>query len=171
MQERHRKAQRGWVGFPTIMIITAISDEECRSVFARGSIARLGCSLDNQPYILPIFYAYEPDSIYVFSTFGQKIEWMRVNPKVCVQVDEIANQANWVSVIANGTYQELPDSQDSVERNHARQLLEKQHQWWLNALAERRSQVDDLLIAPLFFRIQTISMTGLRARDSEKAAG
>jgi nitroimidazol reductase NimA-like FMN-containing flavoprotein (pyridoxamine 5'-phosphate oxidase superfamily) len=43
--------------------------------------------------------------IYALSTVGQKIEWMRQNPKVCLQVDEIANQSEWMSVIANGTYE------------------------------------------------------------------
>jgi uncharacterized protein len=86
---------------------------------------------------------------------------MRQNPKVCVQVDEITNQSEWVSVIANGAYEELPGPADSAERTHARRLLEKQHR--LNALAERRAKVEDLLIDPLFFRIHADSMSGLRA--------
>lgn len=164
------KHHGAWVDLPAIMMINKITEKECRAVLARGSIARLGCCLDNQPYVVPIFFAYEPDYIYVFSTFGQKIEWMRRNPKVCVQVDEIANQSHWVSVIANGTYDELPDPQHSVERTHARKLLEKQHRWWLNALAERRAKVNDLLIDPLFFRIHTDSITGLRASANGEAA-
>src|SRR6516164_7479233 len=151
------------------MIINEITGEECREVLARGSIGRLGCSLDNQPYVVPICFAYEPDYFYVFSTFGQKIEWMRANPKVCVQVDEIANQSQWVSVIANGTYEELGEPQSLVESTHARQLLEKRHRWWLNALAERRARGNDLY--PLFFRIHTDSMTGLRAMPEEEGAG
>lgn len=39
---------------------------------------------------MPIFLAWESDYIYVLSTFGQKIEWMRTNPKVCVEIEEIA---------------------------------------------------------------------------------
>jgi nitroimidazol reductase NimA-like FMN-containing flavoprotein (pyridoxamine 5'-phosphate oxidase superfamily) len=94
---------------------------------------------------------------------------MRANPKVCVQVDEIANQSQWVSVIANGTYEELGEPQSLVESTHARQLLEKRHRWWLNALAERRARGNDLY--PLFFRIHTDSMTGLRAMPEGEGAG
>lgn len=145
------------------MIINEMTEKECRAVLSRGLIGRIGCSLDNQPYVVPIYFAYEPDYIYVLSTFGQKIEWMRTNPKVCIQVDEIESQSQWASVIANGIYEELPEPQYSTERAHARSLLQKQHQWWLNAMAERQTKSNELLIEPLFFRMHTDSMTGLRA--------
>jgi hypothetical protein len=48
---------------------------------------------------------------------------MRTNPKVCIQIDEIANQSEWLSVIINGSYQELPEPQYTDERAHARKLL------------------------------------------------
>jgi len=112
--------------------------------------------------------AYEDGYIYVFSTLGQKIEWMRANPKVCVQVDEINAQSDWVSVIANGEYEELPDPQRGDERAHARRLMEKRHHWWLNALAERRIQLRDQDITPVFFRIHVSAVTGMRGRAEEK---
>ena len=31
------------------------------------------------------------DYLYSFSTVGQKIEWMRANPNVCVETDEVTN--------------------------------------------------------------------------------
>ena len=74
------------------MRIYELSGEECRLALARSSIGRLGCSHENQPYVVPISLAYECDYIYALSTLGQKIEWMRTNPRVCVQVDEIENQ-------------------------------------------------------------------------------
>ncbi len=145
------------------MVINKMTEKECGELLARASLGRLGCSLDNQPYVVPIYFAYEPDYIYVLSTFGQKIEWMRANPKVCVEVEEIARQSEWMSVIANGRYQELPEPQYTAEREHARQLLGKRHRWWQNPFAERQLRAGDDLIDPLFFRIHTDSMTGLRA--------
>jgi len=145
------------------MKIHEIPEDECRAVLARNAIGRLGCALDNQPYVVPILFAYEPDYVYAFSTVGQKIEWMRSNPKVCLQVDEIAGQSQWTSVLVNGTYEELPDPPRSVERAHARELLEQKHIWWLNAVAGRREKQSEVLIDPVFFRIQASSITGLRA--------
>jgi nitroimidazol reductase NimA-like FMN-containing flavoprotein (pyridoxamine 5'-phosphate oxidase superfamily) len=153
-----------------IMIIDEMTEQECRTVLARGSIGRIGCALEAQPYVVPIYFAYEPEYVYVLSTFGQKIEWMRANPKVCVQVDEIASQLQWVSVIANGIYEELPEPRFSNERAHARSLLQKQHRWWLNALAERQAKSNEVLIEPLFFRIRIDSMTGLRATAAGESA-
>ena len=145
------------------MVITQMTEEECRAFLASASLGRLGCSRDNQPYVVPIYFAYEPDFVYVLSTFGQKTEWMRANPKVCLEVDEITNQSQWMSVIAIGRYQELPEPQFTAEREHARTLLGKRYLWWQNALGERQLRSGDHAIAPLFFRIHVDSITGLRA--------
>jgi hypothetical protein len=109
--------------------------------------------------------AYEPGFIYVFSTYGKKIEWMRANPKVCVEIDEVKSQTEWVSVLATGRFEELPEPQFEMERAHARELLQKRHHWWLNALAERRKSEPDESITPLFFRIHIGSVTGLRSQN------
>jgi hypothetical protein len=102
------------------MVINEMTQEECGAFLASASLGRLGCALDSEPYVVPIYFVYEPDYIYALSTFGQKIEWMRANPKVCLEVDQIANQSQWMSVIATGSYQELPEPQFSAERDHAR---------------------------------------------------
>jgi uncharacterized protein len=145
------------------MQIESMNETDCREVLSRASLARLACSLNDEPYVVPVVIAYEADYLYVFSTFGKKIKWMRANPKVCVQVDELKGQSDWASVIVYGEFQELVEPQFTDQRDHARRLLEKRHQWWLNALAERRSQLTDQEIKPIFFRIRAHSMSGLRA--------
>ena len=153
------------------MVITRMTEEECRAFLASSSLGRLGCSLDNQPYVVPIYFAYEPDFIYVLSTLGQKNEWMRANPKICLEVDEIRNQSEWISVIAIGRYQELPEPQFTAEREQARTLLGKRELWWQNALGERQLRLGDHAIAPLFFRIHIDSITGLRATGRPAESG
>lgn len=145
------------------MSIQEMTEKDCRAFLAGASLGRLACSFEDQPYVLPIYFAYDPDYAYALSTFGQKTEWMRANPKVCLEVDEIADQANWASVIAAGSYEELPEPQFADEREHARKLLAQRHSWWLNALAERQLKQGTDMISPLFFRIKIESMTGLRA--------
>ncbi|HTZ97083.1 MAG TPA: pyridoxamine 5'-phosphate oxidase family protein [Terriglobales bacterium] len=147
------------------MKINPLTDKECSDFVSRISLGRLGCALDNQPYVLPIYFAHDGDNIYGLATFGQKIEWMRANPKVCVQVDEIRSEGRWTSVILNGQYQELPEPEFAEERARARQLLEKRHRWWLNAMGERLMKSSDHLVEPLFFRVKIDSMSGLRAGD------
>jgi len=150
------------------MMVQEIGEKECLEVLSRASIGRLGCALENQPYVVPVYFAYQPGEIYLFSTAGKKIEWMRANPKVCLEVEEV-HSSDWVTVIANGRYEELGSPRHEEEIAHARKLLEKRPQWWLNALAERRIQESDLAIKPLFFRILIDSVTGLRGQPETDA--
>lgn len=145
------------------MEVNEMTSEECYSFLERADVARLGCSLENQPYVVPIRFSYQDGYLYIFATLGQKIEWMRANPKVCVQADEIKSQADWVSVIVNGEYEELREPQHNDERKLATSLLAKRYHWWLNALGERQMRVSESSMEPLFFRIRVESITGLRA--------
>lgn len=108
------------------MMIREMNREECLRVLARGWLARLACARENQPYVVPVYLAYHEASgcLYGFATPGQKVEWMRANPLVCVEVDEIAAYDQWVSVIATGRYEELPEppgSDDARLRSHEQQ--------------------------------------------------
>jgi uncharacterized protein len=99
------------------MVIREMSWEECVRVLAGASVARLACSHKNQPYVVPVYLAFDEASraLYGFTTPGQKVEWMRANPLVCVEVDEIAAYDQWVSVITTGRYEELPGPRGSVD--------------------------------------------------------
>ena len=144
------------------MRIIPISQPECSDLLTRVSTGRLACSLDNQPYVVPVSFSYEPGCVYIFSTLGKKIKWMRKNPKVCLQADEIGNRSNWLSVIVTGTYLELREPQYTAQLEHALEQLEQYSEWWRNPLAQRREQTSDLSIETVFFRIDIGSMSGLR---------
>jgi nitroimidazol reductase NimA-like FMN-containing flavoprotein (pyridoxamine 5'-phosphate oxidase superfamily) len=146
------------------MLITEMTSKECREILARTGFGRLGCARNDQPYVVPIYFGYESDRLYGFSTFGQKIDWMRANPKVCVEVDEVASQFSWASVIINGRYQELPDTvEHNSERQHAYTLLEKRTLWWQTAQAARLLQARHEPFPPIFYCIHIDAMTGHRA--------
>jgi len=145
------------------MQIVSMSQQECSELLERVSIGRLACALDNQPYVVPVGFSYErPQHIYVFSTLGKKIEWMRQNPKVCLQADEVGNRANWDSVVVTGTYVELREPQYAAQRQQAIERLGEFSQWWKTPLAQRRENVSDLEIETVFFRIDISEMSGLR---------
>jgi uncharacterized protein len=144
------------------MRIVEIPKDECTHLLKSMSVGRLACCLDNQPYIVPVCFAYEPEYLYVFSTVGKKIEWMRQNPKVCMQVDDIANPSNWMSVVVDGIYRELREPQYSAQKERAKARLSRSSEWWVAPLAQRREHTSDILIEPVFFRIDIQSMSGLR---------
>ncbi len=145
------------------MRIIAMSRSECVELLGRVSLGRLGCALDNQPHVVPVRFSYAEDSVYMFSTVGKKIMWLRENPKACVQVDEIGNGSNWSSVIVTGKYTELPEDEHAGERERALEALEQYSDWWRIPLAERRETVSDLAVEPVFFRIDVESISGVRA--------
>jgi len=92
------------------MIIREMGADECLRLLAGASVFRLACARDNQPYVVPVSLAYDEPSgcLYGFTTLGQKVEWMRANPLVCVGVDEIVASDHWMSVVVNGRYEEVP---------------------------------------------------------------
>ena len=119
--------------------------------------------MDNEPYIVPIYFAYELDHLYGFSTPGRKLELMRSNPKVCVEADEITNHFQWTSVIVSGQFEEFPDRPEFREKRlNAEQELEKRMLWWQTAYASRGLRTDDAS-TPIFYSIQISAMTGRRA--------
>lgn len=91
------------------MILRDMSDGECRKFLEGSRLARLACSHDNRPYVTPIYLAYDDPSrsLYGFTTAGQKTSWMRLNPLVCVEVDEVIEMDRWTCVIIQGRYEEL----------------------------------------------------------------
>ena len=98
------------------MVIEEMTRKECLQVLAATRLARLACAFENQPYVVPVYLAYhappgEKACLYGFTSPGQKVEWMRTNPLVCVEVDEVESDDQWVSVIVLGRYEELPEPQ------------------------------------------------------------
>jgi uncharacterized protein len=122
------------------MLIREMSGQECCDLLARLGVGRLACARDNRPYIVPVYFAYEPDRLYGFATFGQKIEWMRSNPQVCMEADEVRSHFDWQSVIVIGRYEEFPDTAEYKDsRTQARALLEKRFLWW-QTRSQRRTR-------------------------------
>ena len=91
------------------MVIEEMTDGECKAMASRATLARLACAVDNQPYIVPIHVDFADGSLYGFSTMGQKINWMRVNPLVCLEIEEFTGRKQWSTLVIFGEYEELPD--------------------------------------------------------------
>ncbi len=146
------------------MLISEMSGQECRDLLARLGFGRLACAHQNQPYIVPIYFAYEPDCLYGFATLGRKVEWMRSNPLVSVEVDEALSHYRWSSVVVLGRYEELPDTPEHREvRLQAQLRLEKRTLWWQTAYAASQVRSDPHPPNAVFYRIRIEEITGRRA--------
>ena len=147
------------------MIVKDMTRQECLDVLSASRLGRLACVRDNQPYLVPIYCVFADNNLYSFSMMGQKIEWMRTNPHVCVQIDQFTQTREWRSVVAYGRYEELADSpQWQRERLHAWSLLQTQANWWEPGGLKPDLAAFGRGASPyLFYRIRIERLTGRQA--------
>jgi nitroimidazol reductase NimA-like FMN-containing flavoprotein (pyridoxamine 5'-phosphate oxidase superfamily) len=142
------------------MAVRDMTERESRALLARGHAAHLGCVRDHRPYVVPVHYAFDEKTLYVFSLMGQKIDWMRSNPNACVQVEETDEHHRWKSVVVLGRYQELPDTPEwHNERLHAWSLLQKRSLWWEPGSSKPASG-SEKPETPIFFSISIDEISG-----------
>lgn len=159
------------------MLIREMTEEECQRVLAGSRLARLGCAHENQPYVVPVYLAFHQLAsgdacLYGFTTPGQKIAWMRANPLVCVEVDEVTAYDTWASVIATGRYEELhePSVTDGEmggdDRLPAWRILKTLPAWWQPGSAVWAARADRDApepLVPIYYRIRIGCLTGHEA--------
>lgn len=157
------------------MKIHDMTRQESLDLLARARIARLACALEGQPYITPMSCAYGDNCLYSFSRVGQKIAWMRANPLVCVEVDELVSAQDWATVVVLGTYEELTDTlQDRAGRQRAFELLQKKPVWWEPGGVTTASQAVERSAEFTYFRIRIDQISGHRGvpdTDEESTVG
>jgi uncharacterized protein len=154
------------------MIVREMTQPECEALVAESRIARLACSRDGEPYVVPVSVAYAPPCLYGFSMPGQKIDWMRANPKVCVLVEKFGETREWRSVVIYGAYEELPDRIGSkLERDRAWSALKQHANWWEPGGLKPVPGPAATASTHLFYRINIERMTGRQAVDDEASGG
>lgn len=154
------------------MLLDSMSDRECRELLGRTNLGRLACSFNDQPYVVPVHIDFSDGCLYCFSMLGQKIEWMRANPLVCIEVDELTSRRFWESVVIFGRYEELTDTPEYAgARQTAERLFQRHPNWWQPATASVGGTHQTR--PAILFRIVVSRMTGRRARpdDVEIQAG
>ena len=63
------------------------SRDEMEAFLREEEVGYLGLSMDGQPYIVPLNYAYVPPKVLVHCALtGTKLEYIRANPQVCFAV-------------------------------------------------------------------------------------
>ena len=146
------------------MKIREMSAEESLDFLARSRFGRLGCVRDDQPYIVPISFVLDEGQLYSFATSGQKTEWMRTNPRVCLQVDRVITARRWTSVVVYGRYRELPDTlEQREERERAWALFQQMPDWWEPAYTRPTDRNAGRTLEPIWYAIAIDKITGQSA--------
>src|SRR6185503_9683902 len=92
-----------------------LNDDEARAVISAGKIGHLGCIVKGEPYVVPLNYLFEGEWIYSHSMPGRKIRALRVNPRTCLQVEQIDDDFHWRSAIAFGHFGEVLDELERAQ--------------------------------------------------------
>ena len=133
-----------------------LSNDDARKLFQVARIARLGCIVNGEPYVVPINCYLEGDYLYSHSLPGLKINGLRENPRACVQVDEIESDLRWSSAIAFGKFEEI--TKPSARSAILDRLL---HQFPLLTPVESAIAIDGAPPEVIIFRINIERVTGV----------
>ncbi len=147
-----------------VVTVHELTGPECIQVLQHAHVGRLACARDGQPYIVPISFYFDlhDNALYSFSTMGQKIHWMRDNPRVCVETDDVADRFHWVTVVVTGLYDELRDASEAARaKRRALKLFEAEPEFWLPGAARLSTGVEPGPV--VVYRIQVVTMSGRRA--------
>lgn len=108
-QKRGRKRISYW---------DALTDEEIKDFLKEEVTCRLGLSLNDRPYVVPLAYVYYQDKIYLhwYTGRGLKDRYAERNQKACFEVDIYSkNHLFFKSVIAFGMLKKVDDVQTRRE--------------------------------------------------------
>ncbi|WP_425067817.1 pyridoxamine 5'-phosphate oxidase family protein [Reyranella sp.] len=145
------------------MLIESMTRQASIELLKRARVARLGYVHDGQPYIVPMLFAYNVDYLYSFSTEGQKIAWMRADPRVCVEVDDLVTSQEWETVIVLGRFEELPPTEENETLiSYAHALIQRRPVWWEPGFVKTIVDGKERPLETLYFRIRIDQISGRR---------
>ncbi|WP_142785894.1 pyridoxamine 5'-phosphate oxidase family protein [Changchengzhania lutea] len=141
-----------------------LEDKEIKFVLENNYIGHLGYIYQKRPYVIPITYYFdrENNAIICYSGDGHKINAMRKNNTVSMQVEEIETVTNWKSILIHGQFEQRFGS-DAKAYLHKFSLgvkdviMEKEHKK-LNFISEFSSKIyKDNVPAVFLIKIEDIS--------------
>ena len=112
--------------------INIMGSKEIQTLLQQVGHGHLGCALEGRPYVMPMQY-YLDDSaegsgkdpeIYIFTTEGQKTQYLDANSQVCLQVEDVKDPLHWRSVVVTGRAERLTRQAD-IDR--VKQLAKKRN--------------------------------------------
>jgi len=137
-------------------MISMLNDHDARKVLQSAHVARLGCIVNGEPYIVPISYNFEGDDLYSHSLPGTKIKALRENPRACVQVDEIESDLHWRSAMGFGKFEEI-----TKENERATILAKLLRRFPMLTPVEASIAADGCSPEVIVFRIRIDRITGV----------
>lgn len=151
------------------MLIQDMTRQMSLEVLGANHLGRIACARGAQPYVTPFSYTYHESFIYSFATVGRKIEWMRSNPLVCVEIEKIVNRREWQTVVILGRFEELSATWElSNIRQLAHDVLAKTVNWWEPGYVKTLHHAEERKLEAVYFRISIDEISGHQAFAHEQ---
>lgn len=149
-------------------MIGALTNTEMENLLHSQLVGRLACIQGDEPYIVPMAYAYDGKSILGQTVPGLKLRLLRAHPKVCFEVDQMVDLRNWKSVLIFGTFKETADA-----------MIPQARRWLFNRIYPLSTPArvhahehkvesipsDETRLKPVLFSIEIDRMTGRYERQ------
>ncbi|HEU4319633.1 MAG TPA: pyridoxamine 5'-phosphate oxidase family protein [Acidimicrobiia bacterium] len=88
-----------------------LTREESLALLDESKVAHLGVVSDGEPYVTPMSFVRDGETLLFRTVPGRKLEALRNHPSVCIEVSSFDDETgDWVSVIVTGTAAEVLDS-------------------------------------------------------------
>ena len=150
------------------MLVHDMNRQMSLDLVSSANMGRIACARGAQPYVTPFSYVYHESYIYSFATVGRKVEWMRANPLVCVEVDRIVSREEWRTVVIFGRFEELHETRKLPDlQKFAHDLLSKTASWWEPGFVKTVHWGVERRLEAIYFRISIDEITGREALANE----
>ena len=89
-------------------MIKNLDPKEIQYVLENNYIGQLGYIFEGRPFVIPITYFYDHQNNYIicYSGDGHKINAMRKNNAISLQVSDVDTVNHWKSVLVHGNFEQ-----------------------------------------------------------------
>lgn len=85
-----------------------LEEREIKHILENNYIGHMGYTYQNRPFVVPITYFYDQEinAIICYSGDGHKMQALRLNPQVCLEISNIEHVTKWKSVLVHGIFEQ-----------------------------------------------------------------
>lgn len=102
-----------------------LTPDECRAVLETGRVAHIAQVDGDEPYVTPMSFVMLGGEFCFRTGAGRRLEGLRRDPRVCVEVSRPREDTGWESVIFRGRARVVDDPRREAEAIAA--LIAKYH--------------------------------------------
>lgn len=147
--------------------MTDLTNNAIERVLRNNYLGHLAYISQGKPYVIPVTYYFDfsDNSIISYTSEGHKIDAMRENKSVSLQVEEIQSMFNWESAMVHGTYEELKGSVAEQKLKQftkgVKSLIRRKEHREVELINEFSSKLYDRG-NPIVYRIKILEVMGKR---------